>query len=177
MKSLRFLIPFVIFALLAVFFYIGLGRNPGDIPSPLIGKPAPPFSLPSVQDPNKQVSTADYQGHPYVVNVWATWCAGCRDEHETLLTISQTNTVPLIGIDWKDDRDLAQRWLTQLGNPYHAVAFDPEGRVAIDWGVYGAPETFLVDANGSIAYKHVGPMTPDIWKTKFLPRISQGATP
>lgn len=177
MKSLRFLIPIAIFGLLAVFFYIGLGRNPGDIPSPLIGKPAPPFSLPSVQDPNIAVSTNDYRGQPYVVNVWATWCGGCREEHETLMAIAQTTAVPLVGIDWKDERPLAQQWLDQLGNPYHAVAFDPEGRIAIDWGVYGAPETFLVGADGRVAYKHVGPMTMDVWTEKFLPRIAKGGAP
>lgn len=179
MKSYKFLLPGLVFAVLAIFLYRGLSRDPSVVPSPLIGKPAPAFTLSSVTDPNKQVSTADYAGRPYLVNIWATWCAECRHEHDTLLAIASTKRIPIVGIDWKDDRKLAQRWLDQLGNPYDAVAFDPEGRVAIDWGVYGAPETFLVGANGAILHKHIGALTPQIWQRDFLSRIDtpKAATP
>ena len=134
-------------ALLA-FFYFGLGRDKETLPSPLIGKPAPHFELPSVEDPARMVSTKDFEGRMYVLNIWGTWCVGCRQEHAVLLEIARRNAAPLIGLDWKDDLQLAQRWLRELGNPYAATAFDAEGRVAIDWGAYGAPETFLVDATG-----------------------------
>ncbi len=173
MTRYRFLLPVGIFAALAVFLYVGLGQNPGQIPSPLLEKPAPTFSLPSVADPQRQVSTADFSGSPYVLNVWATWCVGCRQEHETLLAIARSGAVPLVGLAWKDERVLVQSWLDQLGNPYTAVAFDADGRVAIDWGVYGAPETFLVGADGRILYKHIAPMTLAAWEREFLPRIRQ----
>lgn len=177
MKNIRYVLPVAAFGTLALFFYVGLYRNPGEVPSPLIGKPAPAFLLPSLHDENKTVSTADYQGRPYLVNIWATWCAECRREHEILLQIARTGVVPLIGIDWKDERELAKQWLEQLGNPYTAVAFDAESRVAIDWGVTGAPETFLVGADGRILYKRVGAMTPRVWQTEFLPRIGGARGP
>jgi cytochrome c biogenesis protein CcmG/thiol:disulfide interchange protein DsbE len=170
-SALRYLIPIALFGALAVFFYIGLGKNPGQIPSPLLDKPAPEFTLPSAEDPRRQVSSADFAGRPYVLNVWATWCVGCRQEHDTLLAIARTGAAPMVGLAWKDERSLILRWLEQLGNPYAAVAFDPEGRVAIDWGVYGAPETFLVGADGRVLYKHVAPMTLAVWEREFLPRI------
>ncbi len=172
MKNVRYLLPVAVFGALALFFYIGLYRNPGELPSPFIGKQAPAFSLPSLHDENKLIATADYRGRPYVVNVWGTWCVSCREEHETLMQIASASVVPIIGIDWKDERELALQWLARLGNPYTAVAFDADGRVAIDWGVYGAPETFLVGADGRVLYKRVGVMTPQIWQAEFLPRIT-----
>jgi cytochrome c biogenesis protein CcmG/thiol:disulfide interchange protein DsbE len=115
----------------------------------------------------------------YVLNVWATWCVGCRQEHETLLEIAKSKVIPMVSLNWKDERPLAIRWLDQLGDPYVDTAFDPEGRVAIDWGVYGAPETFLVGADGRVLYKHVAPLTLEIWARDFLPRIrgAQGSAP
>ncbi len=168
---LRYLVPALAFATLVGFFIVGLQRDPGAIPSPLIGKPAPDFSLESVDEPARKVGNADYAGGPWLLNVWATWCGGCRQEHGTLLAIARQNRLPLVGLDWRDDRALALNWLAQLGNPYQAVAYDPEGRAAIDWGVYGAPETFLMDADGRVIWKHIGPLTIDAWDRDFVPRL------
>jgi cytochrome c biogenesis protein CcmG/thiol:disulfide interchange protein DsbE len=167
----RFLVPAAAFAVLVGFFVVGLQRDPGQIPSPLIGKPAPAFSLESLGDPAWKVGPGDLAGRPWLLNVWATWCAGCRDEHEMLLTIARENAVPIMGLNWRDDRALALRWLEQLGNPYVAVAYDPEGRTAIDWGVYGAPETFLIDAGGQVVRKHIGPLTAEAWQRDFVPLL------
>lgn len=174
MKTWRYLIPALIFTALVAFLAIGLKRDPSYIPSPLIGKPAPSFELAAVEDPSRTVRTRDLQGKTYVLNVWGTWCAGCRQEHQALLQIARAGVVPIIGLNWKDDLPLAQRWLQQLGNPYTVTAFDPEGRTGIDWGVYGAPETFLVDANGIVQYKHIAPLTMEVWEREFLPRIRAG---
>lgn len=167
----RFYAPLAGLAVLVAFFYFGLFRNPSEIPSPLIGKPAPVFSLPSLQDPARRVSNESYRGRMYVLNVWGTWCPGCREEHAVLLDIARTNVVPIIGFDWKDERPLALRWLGQLGDPYVETAFDADGRAAIDWGVYGAPETFLVSADGTVLHKHLAPLTREIWERDFLPKI------
>jgi len=171
----KYLAPLAGFLVLAVAFYFGLQRNPSVIPSPLIGKPAPQFSLPDVRDPARQVSNADYRGKMYLLNVWGTWCVGCRQEHDTLIEIAKSSPVPIIGLNWKDEREAAIGWLDQLGDPYVASAFDPEGRVAIDWGVYGAPETFLVGADGRVLRKHVAAMTMEAWRQDFEPLIAAGA--
>ncbi len=173
----RYLIPIGLFAALIAFFYTGIGRDKETLPSPLIGKPAPQWQLSRVDDPAQTVSGNDFAGKPYVLNVWATWCVACRQEHETLMAISKRGEAPIVGIDWKDDRAQAQRWLQQLGNPYTVTGFDDEGRAAIDWGVYGAPETFLVDAKGTVVFKHIAPMTIDVWERDFLPRIKVGSSP
>jgi cytochrome c biogenesis protein CcmG/thiol:disulfide interchange protein DsbE len=170
----RYLVPVGLFATLFAFFYFGLGRDKETLPSPLIGKPAPTFELPRVDDPSRTISTQEFAGRPYVLNVWGTWCPGCRQEHDALLEIARRNVVPMIGLDWKDDLQLAQQWLRELGNPYVVTAFDAEGRVAIDWGVYGAPETFLVDAQGVVRHKHVGPLTLEDWERDFMPKIKGG---
>jgi cytochrome c biogenesis protein CcmG/thiol:disulfide interchange protein DsbE len=171
-QSLRFLVPAVLFAALVGFFVIGLQKDPSEIRSPLIGKSAPAFSLESLGDPALRVGTADLAGQPWLLNVWATWCGGCRQEHEALLEIAREGRVPIMGLDWRDERALALQWIAQLGNPYHSVAFDPEGRTAIDWGVYGAPETFLIGADGKVLHKQIGVMTPEIWRRDFLPLLS-----
>jgi cytochrome c biogenesis protein CcmG/thiol:disulfide interchange protein DsbE len=168
---LRFLLPAIAFAALVGFFIVGLQKDPGEIRSPLIGKPAPAFSLESLGDPAWRVGSADFAGRPWLLNVWATWCGGCREEHQTLLAIARENRVPMMGLNWRDDRNLALRWLEQLGNPYVAVAYDPEGRTAIDWGVYGAPETFLIGADGRVLQKQIGPITPEIWQRDFVPHL------
>jgi cytochrome c biogenesis protein CcmG/thiol:disulfide interchange protein DsbE len=175
----KFLLPFAAFVGLAVLFAFGLNprRDIHALPSPLIGKPAPAFSLADVLDPNRSVSNSAFNGQLYVVNVWGTWCEACREEQAALLAISQQHVVPIIGIDWSidhklDERDKAREWLQQLGNPYAAVAFDTDGRTAIDWGVYGAPETFLVDEHGRVIFKFVSPMTTEVWEHEFLPRIA-----
>lgn len=171
MLKLKFIVPLLLFVALGLFLFVGLYRDPRYVPSPLIGKPAPEFTLPSLQDANYPVSSKELLGQPWVLNVWGTWCGGCRQEHETLLAIAAQRSVPLIGLNWKDDNALARQWLAQLGNPYAVVAEDREGRTAIDWGVYGAPETFLIGPDGIVLYKHIAPMTMEVWQKEFLPRI------
>ncbi|HWJ07299.1 MAG TPA: DsbE family thiol:disulfide interchange protein [Steroidobacteraceae bacterium] len=168
---LKFGIPLVLFALLGGFLFVGLQRDPGYVPSPLIGKQAPEFSLPSLQDAGYPVNSKELLGRAWVLNVWGTWCGGCRQEHDTLLAIARTKAVPMVGLNWKDDNAAAQEWLRRLGNPYSVVAEDSEGRVAIDWGVYGAPETFLIGPDGKVLFKHIAPMTMEVWNAEFLPRI------
>jgi cytochrome c biogenesis protein CcmG/thiol:disulfide interchange protein DsbE len=169
----KFLLPMGAFVALAVLFAFGLNPNRDihALPSPLIGKPAPLFNLTDVMDPARTVSNTALKGQVYVLNVWGTWCVACRQEHEALLDIARQNVLPIVGLDYMDQREKAQQWLTQLGNPYTAVAFDTDGRTAIDWGVYGAPETFLVDGQGRVIYKFISPMTPEVWQHDFLPRI------
>lgn len=169
---LRFVLPAIVFAGLVVFFFIGLRLNPGEIQSPLVGKAAPAFTLESLGDPARQVGSTDFAGRPWLLNVWATWCAGCRDEHEALMAITRQNRLPMVGLNWRDDRALALRWLDQLGNPYVAVAFDHDGRTAIDWGVYGAPETFLIGADGTVLRKHIGAITMEAWEREFVPLLA-----
>jgi len=174
----RFLLPLGLFVLLAVVLATGIRNSPekGLIASPLLGRPAPQFSLPSLTDPARQVSSAQLKGHWYLFNVWGTWCRECRAEHEMLLAVSHSGVVPLIGLDWKDSDEDARTWLTQLGNPYQAVAIDRNGRTAIDWGVYGAPETFLVNPQGIVVYKHIGALTTDAWTHQILPRVTASAS-
>jgi cytochrome c biogenesis protein CcmG, thiol:disulfide interchange protein DsbE len=170
----KFLLPFAAFVALVVLFMFGLNpkRDIHALPSPLIGKPAPAFALTDVLDPARVVSTDSLKGQVYVLNVWGTWCYACRQEHEALLAIARQHAVLIIGLDYMDDREKAKQWLEQLGNPYNAVAFDTDGRTAIDWGVYGAPETYLVDAKGRVVFKFISPITPEVWEKEFLPRIA-----
>ncbi len=174
---IRFLIPLATFVLLAIVLAIGIERSPekGLIQSPLIGKSAPGFELPALTDPAHRVAAADFAGRWYVFNVWGTWCEGCRAEHPTLLAIAKSGLVPLVGLDWKDDDGVATRFLNELGNPYTAVAADRDGRIAIDWGVYGAPETFLVNDRGIVVHKQIGSLTPEIWQRDFVPLIPRSA--
>ena len=172
----KFIVPFVLFLLVGVFLYVGLQRDPRYVPSPLIGKAAPEFTLPSLQDPAYTVSSSELAGRPWLLNVWGTWCGGCRQEHDVLLEIARQNAVPMVGLNWKDDDAAAKRWLRDLGNPYAVVAVDQDGRTAVDWGVYGAPETFLIGPDGTVLYKHIAPMTLEIWRTEFLPRIEASAS-
>ena len=167
----RFLIPLVIFALLIAVFVVGLGRDPSQLPSPLLEKPAPQFDLPSLLDPEQRVTTQDLRGEVALVNVWATWCAGCRQEHDFLLQLSKADVLPIYGLNWRDNGPEARRWLQQLGDPYVATAYDQDGRVGIDWGVYGAPETFLIAADGTILYKHLGPLSWGLWEQNFVPLL------
>jgi cytochrome c biogenesis protein CcmG/thiol:disulfide interchange protein DsbE len=168
----RFLVPIIGFAVLVFFLMIGLSRDPTFVPSPLIGKQMPSFSLPRLGQSDQIVTDADLRGQFSVLNVWATWCTGCRQEHPVLNRIAEQGQVPIYGLNWKDDAALASGWLQQLGNPYTATAFDEEGRVAIDWGVYGAPETFLVAPDGTILYRHIAPITLEVWENEFLSRIA-----
>jgi cytochrome c biogenesis protein CcmG/thiol:disulfide interchange protein DsbE len=176
---IRFLLPLGAFALLVVVLIVGLRHAPQKsiIPSPLIGKSAPQFSLHNLSADETPVSAAELRGHWSLVNVWATWCPECRAEHEALLQIRREGQVPIIGIDWKDIDDDAQAWLSQLGNPYASVGTDHDGRVAIDWGVYAAPESFLINPDGVVVYKVIGAMTPEIWHQKCLPLIQARSVP
>ena len=185
LKYLKYVVPLVVFVVLGLVLWRGLERNRvhdvSEVPSPLIGKAAPAFKLPSLEDPAYAVDSAELRGRPYALNVWGTWCVGCREEHEVLLQIAQRRMVPIIGLNWKDDREAAKQWLAQVGNPYAVVAEDSDGRVAIDWGVYGAPETFLVGAASVVLHNHIGPMTLEIWQQEFEPRLAEargtGAAP
>lgn len=175
---IRYFVPLAVFAALAVMLALGIHQAPRKdlVPSPLIGKPAPGFSLPSLTDPNKAVTSASLHGHWYLFNVWGTWCVSCRMEEPELLAIARSKVVPLIGLDWKDTRADALSYLHQRGDPYQQIAFDPGGLEAIHWGVYGAPETFLVNPRGIIVYKYIGPITPGAWRRDFLPRLPAGHT-
>jgi cytochrome c biogenesis protein CcmG, thiol:disulfide interchange protein DsbE len=176
---LRFIIPLAAFGLLVVVLAIGIKQSPDKdlIPSPLIGKPAPEFSLPSLTDPSRRVSSDDLHGHWYLFNVWGTWCFACRDEHAMLLKIKQAGVIPLIGLDWKDDNGDALSFLKAAGNPYQTIAVDRDGSEAIMWGVYGAPETFLVNPQGIVVYKYIGAITEDAWEQQILPRLAPAQTP
>jgi len=167
------LIPFAIFLVLAGFLAIGLQLNPREVPSPLIGRPAPAFTLPLLSDPAKTLSTADLRGQVWLLNVWASWCASCRQEHEILLDLARRGVAPVYGLDYKDQPDAARAWLVRLGNPYTAVIVDAEGRTGIDYGVYGVPETYVIDKQGVIRHKHTGPLTVQSVKEKILPLIGE----
>lgn len=173
-RPLLFVLPLAVFGVLAVMLALGLKHAPekGVVISPLVGKPAPQFSLPKLGDPGATVSSADLRGKWYLVNVWGTWCATCADEHNMLLTMARANAVPLIGIDWRDEDQDAQTWLKDRGNPYTTVAVDRDGRVAIDWGVAMAPESFLVNPQGIIVYKCSGEITPQVWQEEILARVN-----
>ena len=170
----RFLLPLAAFVLLLVVLLVGLTRAPDKsiLPSPLIGRPVPQFTLPNLFDNTQPVSSESLKGRWLLVNVWGTWCVECRAEHQVLLQIKQQARVPILGIDWKDQNEDALAWLAQLGNPYERVATDRDGRVAIDWGVYGAPESFLISPAGTVVYKHIGAMTEQVWNSEFLPRVN-----
>jgi len=168
----RYLLPLGIFVVMAVFLGIGLTLDPKEVPSPFIGKPAPQFSLPRL-DNGESFSPTEMKGKVWFLNVWATWCVSCRAEHATMVGFSRQNLIPIVGLNYKDDNGEARRWLQRLGNPYYANAVDADGRVAIDWGVYGAPETFLIDKKGIVRYKQIGPVTPQALSETLIPMIKQ----
>ncbi len=170
---MRFIWPLVAFLVLVGFLYVGLGLNPHEVPSPLIGKPAPAFTLPQLHDPAKQFSAQDMKGKVWLLNVWSSWCVSCREEHPVLVELAQQNVVPIYGLDYKDKREDGMGWLERGGNPYVLSASDTEGRVGIDYGVYGVPETYVIDKQGVIQYKEIGPVTPQSLQTKILPLVAQ----
>lgn len=172
-RSLRYLVPLALFAVLVGFLYRGLSIDPKLVPSPLVDKPAPAFTLSSLKDPSHTISNADLLGKVSLFNVWATWCVSCRAEHSVLVQLAKTGQVDIYGLNYKDNRAQAQRWLEQLGDPYVANAFDADGRVGIDWGVYGAPETFVIDSAGIIRHKHIGPLTVEIVNEEILPLVNK----
>ncbi|MBS1136278.1 MAG: thiol:disulfide interchange protein DsbE [Proteobacteria bacterium] len=169
----RFLLPLGIFIVLVVFLGIGLNRNPREVPSPLIDKPAPAFQVPQLHEPAKTISQKDMLGKVWLFNVWASWCVSCRQEHPVLVELSKKNVVPIVGLNYKDGREDGMKWLQDWGNPYVLSAFDQDGRVGIDYGVYGVPETFVVDKSGTIRYKHIGPLTQDAVEKKLLPLVQE----
>jgi cytochrome c biogenesis protein CcmG/thiol:disulfide interchange protein DsbE len=170
---MRFLIPLAVFAVMVIFLGIGLTLNPREVPSPLIGKPAPAFNLTQVADAGQTLSPENFKGQVALVNVWASWCVSCRQEHPVLLQLARQNLVPIYGLNYKDQREAAQGWLSQYGNPYVTSAFDADGRVGINWGVYGVPETFVIDKAGLIRHKHTGPVTPETLEKELLPLVRQ----
>jgi cytochrome c biogenesis protein CcmG, thiol:disulfide interchange protein DsbE len=169
----RALIPLGIFLALAALLFYGLRLNPREIPSPLIGKPAPAFNLPALKDPNQNLTHNALLGKISLVNVWASWCPTCREEHAELMRIANEDNVQMIGFNWKDSRPEALQMLQQFGDPYALIVQDPDNRAGIDWGIYGAPETFVVDAEGIIRHKRVGPIDRQVWETEILPIIKQ----
>jgi len=169
----RAILPLCIFVVLLILLGWGMRRDPRLIPSPLIDKPAPNFALPQLHHPDKIVNVTDMRGQVWLLNVWASWCVSCRDEHATLLSLSQRNLLPIIGLDYKDKRSDALDWLDSFGNPYTYSIMDKDGRVGIDFGVYGVPETFLIDRKGSIRYKVIGPLTPERVEHDLLPHIKE----
>ena len=173
---LRYIAPLVFFFLLVGVFIKGLDpeRDLNALPSPFLGNPAPQFDLPTLKNPDKRLGSTDYDGELALVNVWATWCVGCRQEHDFLMQLSRADVVPIYGINWRDRRDEALQWLDQLGDPYVASGFDADGRVGIDWGVYGAPETFLIGQDGTVLHKHLGPLNQYTWDRDFVPLIAAG---
>lgn len=168
----RFLLPIGFFAVLIPLFFVGLTKDPRALPSTFLGKPAPEFSLPQLRDPTQMLSNESFAGQIVLVNFWATWCVGCRQEHDFLLQLEANNVIPIYGINWRDDRTKAITWLEQLGNPYVVSGYDGGNHTGIDWGVYAAPETFLIDASGTVIYKLLGPLSPYIWQKEFVPRIN-----
>ena len=152
---------------------VGLKLDPREVPSPLIGQAAPQFTLPALHTPEMTIGPQDMRGKVWMLNVWASWCVACRAEHPLLVQLARSGAIPIYGINWRDNRPEAIRWLEALGDPYLASAYDADGRVGIDWGVYGAPETFLVDPEGTVIYKHLGPLNERIWQREFVARMNQ----
>jgi cytochrome c biogenesis protein CcmG/thiol:disulfide interchange protein DsbE len=169
----RYLLPLGIFIALVLLLGVGLSLNPRLVPSPLVGKPVPEFSLAKLRAPAEKLSRDDLTGKVSLLNAWATWCVECRREHPLLVEIAKAGRVPVYGLNYKDQRPDALEWLRRLGDPYVASGFDADGRVGIDLGVYGLPETFLVDAEGMIVHKHIGPIDRQIWETEFVPIIER----
>ena len=166
-------LPLGIFVVIAAFLAIGLFLDPREVPSPLINKPAPAFSLPQLHQPGQTFSRDDMKGKVWLLNVWASWCVACREEHPVLVDLAKSGVVPIVGLNYKDERRDGLRWLAQYGDPYRLSAYDYDGRIGIDYGVYGVPETFLIDKNGIIRYKRIGVVTPEILRDKILPLVRE----
>ena len=171
MKALKFLIPLAVFGVLVAFCAVGLRLDPREVPSPLINKPAPEFALTELHKPEQTIRRADMLGKVWMLNVWASWCEACRDEHPHLVEFAKLKALPIYGLDYKDQREPAQAWLAERGNPYDASLFDANGRVGIDFGVYGVPETFIIDKQGVIRYKKIGALTPEVLRDDVLPLL------
>src|ERR1700687_4987737 len=159
MKTLRGIVPLLGFVVLLIFLWAGLSLSPREVPSPLIGKPAPAFQLARLDDPARMITEQDLRGQVWLLNVWASWCVSCMEEHPVLVQFAHSGVVPIYGLNYKDQRDAAQAWLAKHGNPYSVSIVDPDGKVGIDYGVYGVPETYLIDKAGVIRFKQIGPVT------------------
>ena len=170
---IRFILPLGVFLLLALFLALGLKLDPREVPSPLIDKPAPAFAAPALARPEQQIQRDALLGQVWVLNVWASWCVACREEHPLLVEFSKRAAVPIYGLNYKDQRADALGWLSQFGNPYTESVFDGDGRIGIDYGVYGVPETFVIDRQGLIRLKHIGPLTPDVLRDKIEPLLKK----
>lgn len=169
----RFLIPLVVFIILVILLAAGLKNDPKYIPSPFIGKPAPAFDLPLLLKPQQNLKTGDLAGKVWLLNVWASWCVSCRAEHEVVKRLVAMNIAPVYGLNYKDKPEDAKSWLNALGNPYQSSLMDIKGDVGIDWGVYGVPETFVIDKKGTVRYKQVGPLTDAIVDEKIVPLLRE----
>ena len=173
MKHVRYLVPMGILLVLLYFLRAGLNLNPKEVPSPLIGKSAPAFSLPRLDQPEQRISRDDMRGQVWMLNVWASWCVACRQEHPLLVQYAKQSQVPIYGLNYKDERAAGMQWLADFGNPYAASISDRDGRVGIDFGVYGVPETFVIDREGVIRYKQIGPLTPEVLRDTIEPLLKQ----
>jgi len=169
----KFLMPLGVFAALAVLLYVGLGLNPTRVESPLIDKPAPAFELPLLKNPLATFSPEEMKGKVWLLNVWASWCVSCRYEHPLFMQLAKSKAVPLYGLSYKDEREDSIAWLKQHGDPYVLSAYDIEGRVGIDYGVYGTPETYVIDKAGIIRYKHIGPVSPKDLQDTIMPLVKE----
>ena len=169
----RFLIPMALFVVLVGFLAVGLRLDPREVPSPLVDKPAPSFELPQLANPDLKFSPVEMKGKVWLLNVWASWCVSCRQEHPLLVALAKSGAVPIYGLNYKDARADGLRWLSQFGDPSIIRLFDADGRVGIDYGVYGVPETYLIDKAGVIRYKHIGPVTRDALDQKILPLVKE----
>ncbi len=167
----RFLLPLALFLVLAAFLAIGLRLDPREVPSPLINKPAPAFQAAVLARPQARIQRDDMLGKVWLLNVWASWCGACRDEHPLLVDFARQTKVPIYGLNYKDQRADGLAWLQRFGNPYAESLFDPDGRIGIDYGVYGVPETFVIDRQGVIRYKHIGPISPAALRDKIEPLL------
>ncbi|HVF64401.1 MAG TPA: DsbE family thiol:disulfide interchange protein [Casimicrobiaceae bacterium] len=169
----RLIVPLAIFVVLLAFLFVGLSRNPREVPSPLVGKPAPAFKLVQLHEPQRTLSTTDLKGQVWLLNVWASWCVSCRIEHPLLVELAKSKRMPIIGLNYKDKRDEGIAWLKERGDPYDVSIVDADGRVGIDWGVYGVPETFVIDKAGVIRYKHIGPVDAAAIEKKIVPLVRE----
>lgn len=169
----RYLLPLAVFVVVVGFLAVGLRLKPREVPSPFIGKPAPAFRVAQLHEPERSIAPEDLRGKVWLLNVWASWCVSCRQEHQVLVELARHRIVPIIGLDYKDEREAGQAWLAEHGNPYAASAWDRDGRVGIDYGVYGVPETFVIDKGGVIRMKHIGPLTDTVVKEKIIPLVKE----
>ncbi|MCC6142045.1 MAG: DsbE family thiol:disulfide interchange protein [Nitrospira sp.] len=169
----RFLLPLAIFVVMVGFLAVGLTLNPREVPSPLVGKAAPDFSLPQLHESDKVFSPKEMAGQVWLLNFWASWCNGCKEEHPVLMQLAKSGAAPIYGVDYKDTREEALAWLQQWGNPYRLVAVDGAGRIGINYGVYGVPETYVIDKAGKIRYKQIGPVDQDVLDQKILPLVRE----